>query len=122
MAEKSRFQVFAGTKSLTLDRQSCDVMQSTETTFAGSYICENWLLSYPIDQPPSIFLSVILLDVNKLRSWQCPWTSSKKRKKAYEKKIHSMRTDGTSESWLKVEATSMGSSLQKIDGELRKAL
>ena len=30
-----------------------------------------------------------------------------------------MRTEGTSESWLKVEVTSMGSSLQKIDEELR---
>ena len=35
-------------------------MQSPETTF---------------------FLGVIILGMNKPRSWKCPWTSSKKRKK-----------------------------------------
>ena len=42
---------------------------------------KNWLLIYSVDQPPSIFLCVILLDMNKPRPWQCPWTSAKRRKK-----------------------------------------
>ena len=41
---------------------------------------KNWLLSYSVDQPPSIFLGVILLGMNKPRPWKCLWTSSKKQK------------------------------------------
>ena len=42
---------------------------------------KNWLLSYSVDQPPSIFLGVIILGMNKPRPWKCTWTSSKMRKK-----------------------------------------
>ena len=34
-----------------------------------------------VDQPPSIFLVVILLGMNKPGPWKCPWTSSRKRTK-----------------------------------------
>ena len=60
LAEESGFHVFAGSKNLPLDWQSYDVMQSTEATFVGLYRRKNFLLSYSIDQPPSIiFLGVI---------------------------------------------------------------
>ena len=55
-------------------------MQSTETTFAGVYGCEELATQF-ISHHPSIFLGVIILGMNKPRSWKCPWTSSKKRAK-----------------------------------------
>ena len=55
-------------------------MQSTETTFAGLYRCEE-LASQLNSHHASIFLGVIILGMNKPRPWKCPWTSSKKRKK-----------------------------------------
>ena len=42
---------------------------------------KNWLLSYSVDQPPSIFLGVILLGMNKPGPWKCLWTSFKKETK-----------------------------------------
>ena len=48
---------------LPLDWQSYDVMQSTKTTFAGLYRCEE--------------LATQLIS----HQWKCQWTSSKKRKK-----------------------------------------
>ena len=50
--------------------------------------CEE--LSCSVYQPPSIFLGVILLGMNKLRLWKCPWTSSKKRKKRSRKENTAM--------------------------------
>ena len=80
MAEKSRFQVYDGSKTSSPDWQPYDVMQSTETTFAGLYKCKE-LASQLISHHASIFLGVIVLGMNKPRPRKCPWTSSKKRKK-----------------------------------------
>ena len=55
MAEKSRFHVYAG--------QLYDVIQSTETTFAGLYRCEE-LATQLISHHASIFLCVIILGMN----------------------------------------------------------
>ena len=55
-------------------------MQSTKTTFAGLYRCEE-LASQLSSHHASIFFGVIILGMNKPRQWKCPWTSSKKRKK-----------------------------------------
>ena len=62
-------------KSLPLEGQPVN-----RDDFRG-IIVKNWLLSYSVDQPPSIFLGAILLGMNKRRPWKLPWTSSKKRKK-----------------------------------------
>ena len=56
MSEKSQFHVYAGSKSLLLDWQPYDVMQSTETTFAGLE-----LATQLISHHASIFLGVIIL-------------------------------------------------------------
>ena len=42
-----------------------------------------------VDQPPSIFPGVILLDMNKPGPWKCPRTSSKKRTKTENKRLKS---------------------------------
>ena len=76
MAEKSQFHVYAGSKSLPLDWQPYDVMQSTEMTFAGLELATQLISHYA-----SIFLGVIILGMNKSRPWKCPWTSWKKRTK-----------------------------------------
>ena len=55
-------------------------MQSTKTTFAGLYRCEE-LASQLSSHHASIFFGVIILGMNKPRSWKGPWTSSGKRKK-----------------------------------------
>ena len=65
---------------MPLDCQSYDVMQSTETTFAGLYRCEE-LATQLISHHASIFLGVIILGMNKPTPWECPWISLKKRKK-----------------------------------------
>ena len=48
--------------------------------FAVLYRCKE-LATQLISHHASIFLGVILLGMNKSRSWKCPWTTSKKRKK-----------------------------------------
>ena len=77
-------------------------MQSTETTFAGLYRCEE-LATQLISHHASIFFGVILWGMNKPRPWKCLWTSTKKRKKRTKKWKYS--SERTSESWRKVEAT-----------------
>ena len=63
MADKSRFHIYAGSKSLPLDWQFYDVMQSTKMTSAGLYRCEE-LATQLISHHASIFLGVILLGMN----------------------------------------------------------
>ena len=70
MAEKSQFYVFAGSKSLRLDWQSYDVMQSTETTFAGLYRCEEsatQLISQQVSSLVQFFWVWINLDHGNVR-------------------------------------------------------
>ena len=67
MVEKSRFHIYAGSKSLSLDWLSYDVMQSTETTFTGLYRCEDCMATQLISHHASIFLGVIPLGMNKPR-------------------------------------------------------
>ena len=50
------------------ESKSYDVMQSTETTFAGLE-----LATQLISPHASIFLGVIILGMNKPRPWKCPW-------------------------------------------------
>ena len=55
-------------------------MQSTDTTFAGLYRCEE-LATQLISHHASIFLGIIILGMDKPRPLKCPWISSKKQKK-----------------------------------------
>ena len=113
--EISRFHVFAGSKSLPLDCQSFDVMNQPTRLWRDYTDVKNWLLRYSVDQSPSIFLGEIRLGMNQPRPWQCrPWTSSKKQKK------RTTTEKRTSESWRKVEAAAMRSTLQKIESGAEK--
>ena len=100
MAEKSQFHVYAGSKSLPLDWQPYDVMQSTETTFAGLE-----LATQLISHHASIFLGVIILGMNKPRSWKMSVDQVEEAKEANQKLKYS--NERTSESWRKVEATAI---------------
>ena len=76
MAEKLQFHVYTGSKSLPLDWQPYDVIQSTEMTFAGLELATQLIIHHA-----SIVLGVIILGMNKPRPWKCQWTSLKKRTK-----------------------------------------
>ena len=54
LAKKSLFNVFARSKCLPVDRKSCDVMQSTETTFVALYRCEELATQLIIHQASAI--------------------------------------------------------------------
>ena len=113
MAEKSQFHIYARSKSLPLDWQPYDVMQSTETTFAGLE-----LATQLISHHASIFLGVIILGMNKPRPWKCRWTSSKKWKKR-------IKNENTANEWTNKQKLTeswsyscLGSSLQKIESRV----
>ena len=85
------------------------MMLCNQLTFAGLYRCQE-LATQLISHHANILLGVILLGMNKPRPWKCLWTSSKKP----------MSNERASKSWRKVEATPMGSSLQKIELRVKK--
>ena len=76
-----------------------DVMQSTEKTFAGLELAFQL-----ISHHASILLGVIILGMNKPRSWKCLWTSSKKRKKRTKNENTALneksKVDGKLKLWL----------------------
>ena len=80
---------------------------------------KNWLLSYSVEQPPSIFLGAILYGMNKPRPCQCPWTSSKKQTKHTKNEITTMSKQAKVGEKLKLRL--WGQACNRLSQELRKA-
>ena len=83
---------------------------------------KNWLLSYSFDQPPSIFLCVIHLGMNKPRPCRCPWTSSKKRKKRTKNENTAMSEQANSKVGRKLKLRLWDQALKRSSRGLRMAV
>ena len=118
--QKSRFHVFGRSKSLPLI--DCPMMLCYQPRWLlWDYTdVKNWLLSYSVDQSPSIFLGVILLYKNKPRPWKCLWTSSKKRKKQTRNENAAMSDHAKVGGKLKLQLWDQA--CKRSSQELRKAL
>ena len=94
-----------------IDSPLDDVMQSTETTFAGLELATE-LISHHV----SIFRGVII-GMNKPGPGHVRGPVRRSERSEPKMKIQQLN-EQTSESWRKIEATAMGSNLQKIESRV----
>ena len=118
--QKSQFHVFARSKSLPLIDSLMMLCYQPRWLLWDYTDVKNWLLSYSVDQSPSIFPGVILLYMNKPRPWKCLWTSSKKRKKQTRNENAAMSDQAKVGGKLKLQLWDQA--CKRSSQELRKAL